>query len=91
MLYWKQPQFAYCATFLSEVELTFLSIARPIQTHTKGNLCTKFVVPSSGSMIHVGASVRLSTEPCSAEDSSPMNACSGYLRLMVLMIVLSHF
>jgi hypothetical protein len=62
-----------------------------MHTQTNGNLCTKFVVPSRGSIIHVGVSVRVSTEPCDADDSSPMKACSGYLPLMMLMIVFSHF
>lgn len=35
-------------------------------------VCTKFVVPSTGSMIQVGESVQLFVAP-SAVDSSPMN------------------
>lgn len=41
-------------------------MARPMQTHTKGKLCTKLVVPSTGSHIHVGSDVSSSVKPCDA-------------------------
>ena len=36
-------------------------------------LCTKLVVPSMGSMIHVGLSVSSPCVPVTAVDSSPIN------------------
>ena len=47
-------------------------MARPILTQTNGYPWTKLVVPSNGSMNHVGASVS-SEASCRKEDSSPMN------------------
>lgn len=47
-------------------------MTRPMETHTKGNLCTKFVVPSRGSTTQVGASVK-SGIPLSEDSSSPIN------------------
>ena len=41
-------------------------MASPMQTQTKGNLCTKLVVPSTGSTIHVGSSVNSEVNPCAA-------------------------
>lgn len=54
--------------------------ARAMLTHTLGCRCTKFVVPSSGSTSHVGASVSASVDPCAAEPSSP-----AHLRQLALL------
>lgn len=56
---------------------TLLPRPNPIDTQVIGNPCTKFVVPSMGSTIQVGASVKDSMEPASALDSSPMSRSSG--------------
>jgi len=50
----------------------FLSIHNPMEIAIRGSVWTKFIVPSTGSMIHVGASVNTHLTP-SAVDSSPMN------------------
>ena len=55
----------------SFVWLTCLLTARPIEMQVNGNLWTKLVVPSMGSMIQVGLSVNSHFSPA-ATDSSPM-------------------
>ena len=52
-------------TCLRESSTSFF-MARPMHTHTKGKLCTKLVVPSTGSHIHVGSAVNSSVKPCNA-------------------------
>lgn len=50
-----------------------LSTANASDIHENGNVCTKFVVPSIGSMNHVGALVNSGTDLFSEESSSPIN------------------
>lgn len=50
-------------------QLTFPPRPNAIDTQVMGKPCTKFVVPSTGSTIQVGASVRAATDPASALDS----------------------
>mmetsp|Transcript_435 Transcript_435/g.1523 ORF Transcript_435/g.1523 Transcript_435/m.1523 type:complete len:221 (-) Transcript_435:231-893(-) len=57
----------------------FLLIVSPTHTHTKGYPWTKLVVPSTGSTIHVGASVSSGVAPFSELSSSPMKQWSGKL------------
>ena len=52
--------------------------------HVHGQRCTKFVVPSTGSIVHVGASVRTYF---SAAVSSPMMACCGNRPRMRLVMI----
>lgn len=54
------------------------SISKPIEMHECGKLCTKFKVPSTGSMIHVGASVNSHFTP-SLVDSSPIKLKKTFL------------
>lgn len=49
-----------------------LCTSNAIEIHTFGLPCTKFIVPSIGSIIHVGADVNSILAP-PAVDSSPMN------------------
>ena len=51
------------------LSLTFPPRPNPMDTQVMGNPCTKFVVPSTGSTIQVGASVRAGMVPTSALDS----------------------
>lgn len=52
---------------------TFLFTTNAKEMHVCGNRCTKFVVPSIGSIIHVGSSVSSGRQPSFAAVSSPIN------------------
>ena len=65
----------------------FLLIANATEMVTRGLLWTKFIVPSMGSIIHVGLSVKVSILPSAAATlSSPMNSCLGKLFLKKVKI-----
>lgn len=52
---------------------TFLFTANAKEMHVCGKRCTKLVVPSIGSIIHVGSSVSSGRQPSFAAVSSPIN------------------
>lgn len=52
---------------------TSFSMLRAIEMHVRWKPCTKFVVPSIGSMIQVGSLVSTGVVFCSELDSSAMN------------------
>mmetsp|Transcript_67 Transcript_67/g.188 ORF Transcript_67/g.188 Transcript_67/m.188 type:complete len:205 (+) Transcript_67:388-1002(+) len=69
-----------------------LCTVSPIDTHENGYPCTKFVVPSSGSTNHVGASPIVGNTPlAAATDSSPTKSCSGNAACNLRKIRSSHF
>ena len=53
----------------------FMAPRKRKHRNTETDLCTKFIVPSMGSMIQVGILEKVGTTPLPAEiDSSPMNS-----------------
>ena len=62
-----------CGMWDSGVRLMCLMILQELDY-----LCTKLVVPSMGSMIHVGLSVSSPCVPVAAVDSSPINLYHCY-------------
>mmetsp|Transcript_24806 Transcript_24806/g.62380 ORF Transcript_24806/g.62380 Transcript_24806/m.62380 type:complete len:215 (+) Transcript_24806:183-827(+) len=80
------PRMGLCTTPTTTCLLT----TSATQVHTKGKECTKFVVPSSGSHIHVGASVSSGVRPACATSSSPIKAWSGNFSSIARRIRVSH-
>lgn len=63
------------STGLQIIPITgFFSISSPMEIAMRGRECTKFIVPSTGSIIHVGSSPNTHFSPLET-DSSPINLC----------------